>query len=133
MQTKKCLILIPVIIVSLTGCQLFTPALSELQVGTEIDDVTKQVTNPTDVIDRTSPIIYCSVFLQNAPAGTKLRTTWERDGRQVTDPIEIEAEGSRYGAFTLKKPPEGFRTGTYNVRIELVDTPVALEKSFEVE
>lgn len=116
-----------------TGCQFYTPSLSKLSLGTKIDDETKEVLNPEASFEKSTPIIYASVLIKNAPRGTILKAFWEREGRAVVDPIELEAEGSRYAAFTLKKPLEGFRSGNYTIRIEIDKTNIVLTKEFTIQ
>lgn len=120
-------------VLTFSSCQLFTASLSDLQIGTEIDDETKEVIDPAEVISKTTPTIYASVYMKNAPAGTKLRATWELEGKAISEPIELEGEGSRYAAFTLKKPAEGFRSGEYQIQVEIIDTDEELSKSFVIE
>ena len=116
-----------------TGCQFYTPSLSKLSLGTNVDEETKEVLNPEASFAKTTPIIYASVLIKNAPQGTLLKAYWEREGRAVSDPIELEAEGSRYAAFTLKKPLEGFRSGNYTIRIEIDRTNIVLTKEFTIQ
>jgi hypothetical protein len=116
-----------------SGCQFYTPSLSKLNLGTKVDNETKEVIDPTAGFEKSTPIIYASVLIKNAPPGTLLKAYWEREGRPVIDPIELEAEGSRYAAFTLKKPPEGFRSGNYKIRIEIDKTNIVLEKEFTIQ
>jgi len=127
------ILLVAGLLLVFSGCQLFTPALSELEIGTRVDDSSKKVIENLDVIDRDVPVIYASVFLRNAPKDTTIKATWQKEEREALEPIEVTTSGSRYVAFTFKKPLEGFRTGEYKIRIEIADTPEFIEKAFTIE
>lgn len=125
-------LLLGVLIVA-SGCQLLQPSLTNLQIGRQIDEKTKEVTNPLATFPAQTEIIYASVYLKNALSGTKLRATWQWEGHNVGEPTEIDASGSRFVEFNIQRPRDGWRSGTYTVTIEIPDGDQKLNQSFIVE
>ncbi|MFC1617914.1 hypothetical protein ACFL2B_01385 [Patescibacteria group bacterium] len=116
----------------ISGCDLVSASVSNLQVGTEVDETSKEVINSQDTLDSRSPYLYASIFVKNAPEDTRLRATWTYKDRQIAKPSEIDVSGSRYIAFSSRRPIEGFRTGDYKITVEIIDSDEKIEKTFSV-
>ncbi len=116
-----------------TACQLFQPSLDNIKVGSQVDDKTKEVINPLETFSSQTEIIYASVYLKNAGSDTKLRTLWQWEGHQLAEPTEISANGSRFAAFNIQRPRDGWRSGNYTVTIEIPDTDQKLSQNFSIQ
>jgi hypothetical protein len=116
-----------------TGCQLYQPQLDDLRTGTAVDEKTKEVTSPAEIFTPNTEAIFASVLVRNATDGTKLRTTWNWAEHPLGEATEIDASGTRFAAFNIQRPREGWRSGTYTVTIEIVGTDQKLQTSFSVE
>lgn len=129
------LFIIGIITISMafSGCSLYSPTISDLQVGKAVDDESKEVTEPQDSMPSNTAYIYASILLRNGKKDTIIKGTWSREGIQIGEPTEISAQGNRYIAFTMKKPLEGFRPGEYKITIELIDTGQTETKTFQIE
>lgn len=125
--------LLPVLLVSVCACQLLQPALENIKVGNQVDDKTKEVISPVTVFPASTEAIYASVYLKNAFSDVKLRATWQRDGRDLFAPTEIDASGSRFAAFSVQRPVTGWKSGNYTVTIEIPDSDQKLSQNFAVE
>ncbi len=116
-----------------TGCQLYQPRLDELMTGTSVDEKTKQVTSPAEIFPAGTVAIYASVLVRNASTGARLRATWDWTGHALNEPTEIDASGTRFAAFNIQRPRDGWRSGNYTVTIEIIDTDQRLSKTFAIE
>ncbi len=116
-----------------TGCSIYQASLSDLEVGTEVDDETKAVLSPEETFGTNNQYLYASVFLKNAPENTNLQAIWFREGRQIDGPIEISAIGSRHVAFSTKRPLDGFPRGEYSVTVKVLDSDEKITKDFSVK
>lgn len=121
------------LLVLTTACQLYQPSLNNLRVGSQVDEKTKEVIVPQYELPPQTEVIFSSVYLKNAAAGTKLRASWQWEGHALGEPTEIDASGSRYAAFSVQRPRDGWRSGNYTVTIEIPDTDQKLSADFMIE
>ena len=111
----------------LTGCSgevSFTSAkLSEATMCLGVDGDAKPV-NPTSKFAVSTPEIFCSVKLSNAPADTEVGSEWvyvkgELSGydNTVIDTLVLPAEGTQYIQFSLPRPDAGWPAGEYKLNL----------------
>lgn len=125
--------LLSVVLVSTCACQLWQPALENIKIGNQIDDKTKEVVSPVTTFPASTEAIYASVYLKNAFNNVKLRATWQREGHDLSEPTEIDTSGSRFAAFSVQRPVNGWKSGNYTVTIEIPDTDQRLRTNFNIE
>lgn len=116
-----------------TGCQLLRPMISDMKIGTEVDEETMEITKKADTFSGKTDTIYASILLKNAPENTELEATWTREGREISEKSTISTSGTRYIAFNMQKPSENFRSGKYAVKIKIKGTDKELSKEFEIK
>ncbi len=125
--------LLSVVLVSTCACQLFQPALENIKVGNQVNDKTKEVISPVATFPASTEVIYASVYLKNAFSDVKLRATWSWEGHDLSAPTELDASGSRFAAFSVQRPVNGWKSGNYTVTIEMPDTDQRLSTNFRIE
>jgi hypothetical protein len=82
--------------------------LSQPTMSRHVNKITAQPDQPTDNFTPTTPEIFCSVKLSNAPADTEVKAKWvylggeaEDMANQVLYESEGKFEGPRYLSFSL--------------------------------
>ncbi len=114
---------------SLAGCSgevSFTSArLSEATMCLGVDDEMKPV-NPTDTFGVTTPEIFCSAKLSNAPSDTEVGAEWiyvkgEAAGVEdyVIDTVSVTTDGTRYLFFSLPKSTDNWPVGEYQLNLTI--------------
>jgi hypothetical protein len=106
-------------------CSVSTARLSDATMASAINPDTKApVTNAVTFATDTATI-YATVKLSNAPDGTKVKATFhylEGGDRQIFE-YEMTSEGTRYLAFSLSRPTNGWPAGQYETRFLLNGKP----------
>lgn len=128
------LVLLFVFVFTLTGCGTSVPTLGEPVFAQSVDQKTGKAINPQTAFDSSAKMIYVSILLKDAPAGTKIRFEWYylEQGEVLIDKVDIMAEGGRYVFAYLKSPENGFLSGKYKVAVFLNDEKLD-ESGFSVK
>ncbi|TAK13233.1 MAG: hypothetical protein EPO35_10550 [Acidobacteria bacterium] len=106
-------------------CSVSTAKLSEETMASAINPDTKAPVTKAVTFAPDTGTIYATVKLSNAPEGTKVKATFhylEGGDRQIFD-YEMTSEGTRYIAFSLTRPTNGWPVGPYETRFLLNDKP----------
>ncbi|MBN1856248.1 MAG: hypothetical protein JW846_04770 [Dehalococcoidia bacterium] len=101
-------------------------------------DAEARPVNPTTTFAVDTPEIYCSVKLNDAPAGTQILSEWYYVKGEVADvtnllidSVPLTADGTLYLKFWLQKPDNGWPKGEYRLDFYLNGT-AALSVPFSV-
>jgi len=125
------------VIFALSRCNVSTANLSDVKVCESVQD--NQCASDNPVFDVTTPEIYCSVVVNNAPAGTPVTFSWfyQGDSRMAIDAVTINTPdgGTTFNMqSSLNIPNNGWPTGIYEVEIALgTDNAKPIVKSFVIE
>lgn len=135
MKIKNFLIFLIVLSLLLASCSFTTANVSDIKMASEIDDNNVAV-EVTSKFITTSPVIYLTGVLNNAPSDTKLTAQWyylETDPKTFIDSALIYSENidSNFN-FSLSIPDAGWPVGNYEV-ILLIDDNEVETVSFVVE
>jgi hypothetical protein len=100
-----------------------TANVSQPAMASTVDSVTMQPINKTSVFTAQSPIIYATVYVQNAPTETKIKAKWTYvDSKIDIGTVSFQTtQTNQYVAFNLTRPNNGFPVGSYTVDIYLND------------
>jgi len=112
--------------------EIAPPALHEGEVLTELataSSVYGLTQAPKDLADKfypDTPVVYLTMFMNNAPEGTKIRVDWlylGADGakEQLIIPAELATGGTRQLAFNMKPGAGDLPVGKYEARVYLND------------
>lgn len=91
--------------------------ISKLTMSTGVKGDTFEPVNPTNTFTKTSPAIYCTGMLTDAPANSTVRFVFYylENGRTEIAPVEMKAGGTRYTMAYLTAPQKGWPLGKYEV------------------
>lgn len=117
--------------VPLTGCEaevsFTTASLSEAKMSTGVDSDLRPV-GITDVFNKDTPEIFCTVKVSNAPPDTEIKAVWiyiEGEVKNLKDYVigewSTRAGDSRYMYASLTRPDNGWPLGSYKVVIYVND------------
>ncbi len=121
-----------------SGEMSFTTAkLSEATMCLGVDADSMPV-NPTDTFGSTTPEIFCSVKLSNAPEDTEILSEWvyvkgalAGVTDYVIDSVPVTTDGTRYLVFSLAIPTDGWPVGEYQLNL-YIDGKESLSVPFTV-
>ncbi len=124
------------VILVLAACSATTAHVDNVKMCTSVTDNLCNQDNPT--FTTTTPEIYCSCNLKNAPENTEVEFAWYYLGDQkiAIDAVTISS-GDRIGTLdlqtSLSKPFNGWPKGKYEVAISIVGFDKTVVKSFSVQ
>ncbi|MCB9016173.1 MAG: hypothetical protein H6541_10295 [Lentimicrobiaceae bacterium] len=137
---KKATILLLIalgIIVTLNSCNVSTANIADVKVCESVTDNQCPQDNP--MFGTSTPVIYCSIVVKNAPAETPVTFTWyyQGDSRIKIDAVTINTPdgGTTFNMqSSLNIPNNGWPAGVYEVEIALgTDNSEPVVKSFVIE
>ncbi len=135
---KKVLSLCLVIFLSvlISSCSFTTANLTDLKMASSVQD--NLPVDVTNVFTTTSPEIYATGTLKNAPDGTTLTAEWyylDESPEIFIDSATLEpTDVNTSFSFSLSIPDQGWPTGKYEVRFFIDDSTTAASKlSFTVQ
>ncbi|MGK0411826.1 MAG: hypothetical protein ACJA1B_000008 [Polaribacter sp.] len=108
-----------------TACNFSTANIDDVKMCTNITD--NQCPSDNPVFSTTSPLIYVSCHLNNAPENTDVKMEWIYLGEQrlVIDAV-LQNSGSNIGNLNiqsnLSKPTNGWPIGDYEIVLTIVGT-----------
>jgi hypothetical protein len=134
---KKILVFIALIgeLVFLSACSFTTANFTNLQMASELDKQNNPVTI-TSTFTTSSPIIYATGIIKNAPQKTVIKSEWyylETEDVTFIDEISYEVtEVTTVFYFSFSKPTSGWPLGNYEVKL-YIDGVYKSTLSFKVE
>lgn len=129
-----CLVLMTI----LTGCSasVSTANYQDLQTASEIDQTTNKAVTATSTFTTTTPTIYVTGSINNAPEGTKIKAEWfylENDPDVLINDVTLDLkEINTNFNFSLSKPTAGWPKGQYEVKL-YIDDKYSKSVNFEVK
>ena len=119
----------------LSACSFTTANFTDLKMASEVDKQNLPVTI-TSTFTTTSPIIYVTGIIKNAPEGTVIKSEWyylETEDPIFIDDVEYEVNDVTTAFdFSLSKPTAGWPAGSYEVKL-YIDGTYKSSLSFKVE
>lgn len=111
------------------ACNVSTANLSDVKVCTEKTDA--GCSSDASTFPVTSPAVYCSAMLNNAPSGTKVTFEWKHDGKELGHADVESSGGSVVGNMNINGMLE---PGKYSVTVKLnSDNSKPITKEFTLE
>ena len=98
--------------------------LSEFKIAKSVYGLTQAPKELGDVFAPDAPVIYLTMFLSQAPEGTKIRVDWfflgdESGEERLIIPAELDTFGTRQLAFNMKPGTGDLPAGEYEARVYL--------------
>ena len=128
--------LIVFLMVSISSCSFTTANITDLKMASTVQD--NLPVDITNVFTTTSPVIYATGTLKNAPDGTVLTAEWyylDASPEIFIDSATLQpTDVNTSFSFSLSIPDNGWPTGKYEVRFFIDDsTTVSSKLSFTVQ
>ena len=120
------------------GCNLSitTANFQNIQTASQVDNTTKKPITVTSTFTSTSPFIYVTGSINNAPEGTTIKGEWiynETDPVTIIDSATLKTvEVDTDFQFNLSKPTNDWPTGKYEVKL-YIDDKYIQSVNFEVK
>jgi len=126
--------LIVLLALVISSCSFTTANLADLTMASAVQD--NLPVTVTNVFTTTSPVIYATGTLKNAPEGTEITGEWyylETDPETYIDSSTLTSVDMNTSfTFSLSIPNNGWPTGDYEIRFFIDDQPSST-LSFTVE
>lgn len=140
---KKIIALAGAILVTITlqACNVSTASLSDTKLCVDADNA-GVCSSDSSTFETTTPEIFLSANLNNAPSGTKVTGTWRYiKGELGNDPQDIDSVtaeakegGSQPYTSAITSPTAGWPKGDYEVTITLSsDNSTPVVKKFSIQ
>lgn len=124
-----------IVVMAFNQCNISTANITDVKMCDNITDYQCEADNP--VFSPSTPVIFITCILRNAPDGTIINFAWyyvEEGQKILIDEVSLESEGSTtpmYSNFTA--PDNGWPTGNYEVVLSLnTDNSEPITKTFTV-
>ncbi|MBC34714.1 MAG: hypothetical protein CL663_01535 [Bacteroidetes bacterium] len=136
MKTKITTFFIYAAIITIVACSATTAHIDEARVCTSVADNQCPTDNP--VLGTSTPEIFVSCQLKNAPENTDVNFAWVYLGQQkiAIDNVTLNS-GSNIGTVnmqsSLSRPTNGWPPGDYEVIISIVGFDKDVVKSFSIQ
>lgn len=120
-----------------SSCNFSTANIDNVKMCTSVND--NQCAADTPSFSNTTPFIYISCDLNNAPENTQVKMEWAYLGEQrISIDAITQSSGSNIGTVhlqsNLSRPNNGWPSGDYEVVITILDTENApIVKKFSVQ
>ncbi|HMT11507.1 MAG TPA: hypothetical protein PKA39_07780 [Ignavibacteria bacterium] len=113
----------------LPACNVSTANLSDVKLCTEKSD--GGCSSDASAFPVSTPALYCSAVLKNAPSGTKVSFVWKHDGKELGQADVESTGGSVIGNMNINGALE---PGSYSVTVKLnSDNSTPITKNFTLE
>lgn len=140
MKKKLSLIILTGImaIMTLSACSVsFTTAnFQDLQMASEVDKNSNKPVTVTSTFQTTTPVIYLTGVIKNAPDGTVISGEWYYNDNDPAVKIDTSTLGltqtDTQFEFELSKPTKGWPKGNYEVKL-YIDEQYSTSVPFEVK
>jgi hypothetical protein len=136
-KMKKILFILMVLTLSfsLASCSFTTANISDLSMATEVDQDNLPI-SIASTFSTSTPVIYATGKLNNAPDGTKLTAEWyylDQNPAYLITGTELNIENVNTNfSFYLSIPDNGWPQGNYSVKF-YIDGEEASSIDFQVE
>jgi hypothetical protein len=120
----------------LNGCSYSTANISDVKMCAQIQEEGLFCESDTAVFASTTPAIYVSATLNNAPADTKVKFTWKYlpDNFDISSIDLVGGEENSALYSYLEAPDNGWPLGEYEIVIKVdSDNSDPISKKFEVK
>lgn len=112
------------------SCSVTTANLSDVKICTSTES-SGECTSDISSVSGSSPIIYCTAQLKNAPSGTKVIFEWKKGSESMGKADVESASGVVSSTF---KPSGTLEPGKYSVTVRIdADNPKPVTKEFSIE
>jgi len=136
--TKLLLAILPLLLL-FTGCSISTANLKDVKMCTEMTE--GRCPSDTTVFSSTTPEIFLSTTLKNAPSGTKVSFQWNYLSNGQPDPLDtvsMEAPSEDTTSYLYSSYPipssGSWPAGKYEVVLSLnSDNSESIHKEFEIK
>lgn len=124
------LMLIGVVSYILPACNVSTANLQDVKLCTEKSS-SGVCDSDASTFPASTPVIYCSANLKNAPSGTKVTFEWKHSGQSMGKADVETSSGTVSSNFTTNGAVE---PGSYSVTVKInTDNATSITKEFTIE
>jgi hypothetical protein len=124
------LVVIGAVCYMLPACNVSTANLSDVKLCTEKNS-SGVCDSDASTFPASTPVIYCSANLKNAPSGTKVTFEWKHSGQSMGKADVETSSGTVSSNFTTNGAVE---PGSYSVTVKInTDNATPFTKEFTIE
>jgi hypothetical protein len=124
------LVVIGAVCYMLPACNVSTANLSDVKLCTEKNS-SGVCDSDASTFPASTPVIYCSANLKNAPSGTKVTFEWKHSGQSMGKADVETSSGTVSSNFTTNGAVE---PGSYSVTVKInTDNATPITKEFTIE
>jgi len=129
LRSALVLILIGVVCYMLPSCNVSTANLSDVKLCVSVNS-SGECDGDNSTFSGTTPVIYCSAQMKNAPSGTKVMFEWKHGSESLG---KADVETSSGIVNSTFKPTAALEPGKYSVTVKIeTDNAKPVTKEFTI-